>query len=447
MARILLMISLAAASLAAKDRAWQTGTLLDKSLNPYFRTVDGSADKPHESVSYESFAVAVNVRRSTGDVIIDDYVVEGADTVYLAEGTRFKTFKAAHLSLSLPLTYAVEKNKLYIMDLDKNEYETVILKQLPRKGQKQDDTVAAVEAKPEPAAAPAPPPAKTPAVKAVKAQAKPDPFAGGPAHAPADSVQALVQQAPRTASAAPAPPPQAQPKPEPPVLVAALAPASTPAPKPARKVEAPKVEATVTTPPAKPAPTPKPDPKVEAVVSTPQAKPAPTPKPDPKPAPAKAEAVAKPVKPEPAAKPEPTVSARTSSKDRAWQSGQLLSILNNSYFFNVTYSSDTDGSTWPFVQGSDGRYTVNGQIANPTASLYTYDNYVIESQFCVYLVQRMRPKAAPMVRLPGTKALKFAVEKSKLWVLDEDNIEYETKVVKLVQKDAIVDPLTRAAAR
>ena len=51
------------------------------------------------------------------------------------------------------------------------------------------------------------------------------------------------------------------------------------------------------------------------------------------------------------------------------------------------------------------------------------------------------------MRLPGTQALKFAVEKNKLWVLDEENIEYETKVVKLVQKDAIVDPLTRAAAR
>jgi hypothetical protein len=135
------------------------------------------------------------------------------------------------------------------------------------------------------------------------------------------------------------------------------------------------------------------------------------------------------------------------SKDRAWQSGQLLSIVNNSYFFNVTYSSDSDGSAWPFVQGSDGRYTVNGQIGNPTTSLYTYDNYLIESQFCVYLVQRMRPKTAPTVRLPGTKALKFAVEKTKLWVLDDENIEYETKVVKLVQKDAIVDPLTRAAAR
>ena len=139
--------------------------------------------------------------------------------------------------------------------------------------------------------------------------------------------------------------------------------------------------------------------------------------------------------------------ARASSKDRAWQGGHLLSIVDNRYFFNVTFTSDSDGSGWPFVQGSDGRYTVTGQIGIPTNSPYTYDNYVIETQFCVYLVQRMRPKTSMPARLPGTSALKFAVEKSKLWVLDEENIEYETKVVKLVQKDAIVDPLTRAAAR
>jgi hypothetical protein len=197
------------------------------------------------------------------------------------------------------------------------------------------------------------------------------------------------------------------------------------------------VEAAVTKPAAKPvsglatpkdpkpAQDPKPAPKVEAAVTKPTEKPAPPPKPE---------------------NPKPETS-RATLKDRAWQSGQLLSVVSNKFFFNVTYSSDSEGSAWPFTQGSDGRYTVNGQIANPTSSLYTYDNYVIESQFVVYLVQRMRPKSSPTVRLPGTQALKFAVEKNKLWVMDEQDIEYETKVVKLVQKDSIVDPLTRAAAR
>ena len=72
---------------------------------------------------------------------------------------------------------------------------------------------------------------------------------------------------------------------------------------------------------------------------------------------------------------------------------------------------------------------------------------MIESQFVAYLVQRMRPKTSPPVRFPGTKPLKFAVEKNKMWMIDDQGIEYETKVIKLIQKDAIVDPLARAAAR
>ena len=70
-------------------------------------------------------------------------------------------------------------------------------------------------------------------------------------------------------------------------------------------------------------------------------------------------------------------------------------------------------------------------------SAYTYDNYVIESQFCAYLVQRWRARTAPVARFPGATALRFAVEKSKLYVLDEDGKEYETRIIRLIQRDAI----------
>ncbi len=394
MARFLLILSMAAASLAAKDRAWLIGQMLDKTLNPYLKAVDSGSGDPKAGADTNVFgiAVAVNVHHSLGDVIYDDYVIEGEDTVYMVETTRFKNTKAAHLSLSRPLSYAVEKNKLWIKDLDKDEYETVILKQVPKTPGGPATTLASVDPKPAPAAAkPNPPPAPAPApakVAAPKAQPKLDPFALASAQAPAQ-----------------------------------------PTPSPVAAVQSPAVSQLVTTQ--------QPQPVVQ-----------PKPQPPPKPAPKVEAAVAKPVeKPAPAAKPESQTVVRASSKDRAWQSGQLLSVVNNTYFFNVTFSSDSEGTGWPFVQGSDGRFTVNGQIGVPTNNPYTYDNYVIESPFVVYLVQRMRPKTSPAVRLPGAKALKFAVEKNKLWVLDEENVEYETKVVKLVQKDAIVDPLTRAAAR
>jgi hypothetical protein len=388
MVRTLSILCLAAFSLSAKDRAWQSGTVLDKTLNPYIRAVE-TGGKSRDMISMNgSTAVGVNVHASDGDVAYDNFVIEGTDKVYLVELSRLKSFKAPHVSLSRPLNFAVEKDKLWIRDLDNTEYETRVLKQIDKPG------VAVASASPAPAA--------PTAVEQVKP-------------APAKAEQAKVQ---------PAKVEQAKPE--------------------QTKVEAAKVE--------KPKPS-KPD-SVFATAALPKEDNNP---PKPKPVTTAANIAAPPVaapapaavisqKPQPEPKPEAPV-ARVSAKDRAWQSGKLLSVANNNYFFNVTYSSDTDGSYWPFVQGSDGRYTVNGQIGIATRSAYTYDNYVVESPFVAYLVQRMRPKTSPPVRLPGAAALKFAVEKSKMWVLDEEGKEYETRIVKLIQKDAIVDPLARASAK
>ena len=197
--------------------------------------------------------------------------------------------------------------------------------------------------------------------------------------------QVVAQVAPQDVPKAPV---AAQPEPQPAaVAVAVKIPEPAPAPAPA----------------VKPAPAPKPEPVVVAKVQKPEpvaARPAPPP-----PAP-----VAKP-KPEP--KPQPVVEAAAPRPN--------------------------------MVQGSDGRFSLASEPKS-YASNSTFDNYVIESQFCAYLVQRWRPKTSPMARFPGTTALKFAVDKSKLFVLDEDGKEYETKIVKLVQREA-VDTQTRIVSR
>lgn len=372
------------AALTAKDRAWQAGQLLDKAHNPYFRTVaaEGKEEPAVSGSSGSSFtssdngALAIASRASDGNVSYENYVIAGADTVYLVEFAHFKTFPAANLSIAKPFSFAVEKNKLIILDLDHREFETSIVKQTSKQG-----TAVATAG----AATVAPPAVQKAEVK------KETPKADKPKQQPAKPDNLFATAALSKQDAAP---PQA--------------------PKPQQTTPAAKA-------PAQPV----------AVASTVK----PTPKPDPVP----------PVKPA-VAKPEGPV-ARATTKDRAWQSGHLLSVANNNYFFNVTYTSDAEGSSWPFSQGSDGRFTVTGQIAGNTDSAYTYDNYVLESEFVAYLVQRMRPKTSPAARLPGTKPLKFAVEKNKLWVLDDNGIEYETKVIKLIQKDSIVDPTARAAAR
>jgi hypothetical protein len=397
----LLILCLAASTLAAKNRAWQTGQLLDKATNPYFHTLPTAKDGGAVGAGSATFVAGDNgmlasAPKTSGDVIYENYVVQGPDTVYLVEFARFKTFPEANVSLSKPISFAIEKNKLFILDLDRHEFETTILKQVDRQG----TTVAGTL------------PAPVPAVKTEQAkteQAKVEqPKVDKPKPQPAKPDDLFVRAAlSKDDLNPPKPKPEVKPVAKPdPKLEASLA-------KPATKPE-PKVEP----PPAKPAP--KPEPKVQAAVTKPA--------------------------PKPEVKPEGPV-VRASTKDRAWQSGQLLSVANNNYFFNVTYSSDLEGSAWPFSQGSDGRLTVTGQIAANTESPYTYDNYVIESPFVAYLVQRMRPKTSPAVRFPGTKPLKFAVDRGKMWIIDEQGIEYETKVIKLVQKDAIVDPLTRAASR
>lgn len=408
----------APAALSAKDRAWQTGQLLDKSLNPYFRTVASGGPTGVSSDGGVSFgagdngALAIKPHAAEGDLSYDNYVIAGQDTVYLVEFAHFKSFPVANLSIAKPFSFAVEKNKLIILDLDHREFETSIVKQTPKQG-----TAVASAAAPVPQEAkPAAQEAKKEAAKAEKPKAaqepKPKPQSSKPDNVFATAALSSQDAAPPKPKPSPAP---AQP----------AAPSATSQAQPQQQPVKPVVVASV----SKPAP--KPDP-------APAAKPAPKPEPKAEPKP---EAVSK-----PAPRQEGPV-ARASTKDRAWQAGHLLSVANNNYFFNVTYTSDTEGTAWPFSQGSDGRYTVTGQIAADTSSFYTYDNYVIESEFVAYLVQRMRPKTSPPVRLPGTKPLKFAVEKTKLWVLDENGIEYETKVIKLIQKDSIVDPTARAAAR
>ena len=204
--------------------------------------------------------------------------------------------------------------------------------------------------------------------------------------------------------------------------------------------------------PAEPAPEPKPAPKQEPPVAKPE--PPAVVKPAPVQVPvvvAKAEVkeipvVVKQPKPEPPVKPD---SAVNTLKDRPWQSGQLLSTASNRFFANIAYTTETDAATWTFALGSDSKFTAFIHTAAPDNSPYVYDNYVIESEFCGYLVQRTRSRTVPPARFQGTKPLKFAIEKTKIWIIDEEGKEYEAKIVKQIQKDPEGDAQTpvRTAVR
>jgi hypothetical protein len=333
---------------------------------------------------------SVNTPGTNLAAVYDTFMFESPDAAYLAQVARLRSSRPAHLSPISPVKLAVDKNKLWFVDQDGVEFEAKILKQVQKQGtQPAPVSQVAQQAAPNPPVPPQPAPKPT-----VVAAVKP-----APAPKPEPVAVAKVQK------------PEAAPKPE-------------PAPKPAAAA-APKAE------PVTVAKLQKPDP----VVARPAPAPAPVATPKPKPEP----------KPEPKTEPTADAAAPRPIKDRAWQSGQLLSTVSNQYFVNVSYTTESEGSTWNMSQGSDGRLTLVS-LPKTYATNSTYDNYVIESQFCAYLVQRWRPKTAPMVRFPGTTPLKFAVDKNKVYVLDEDGKEYETRIVKLVQRDAI-DTHTRIVSR
>jgi hypothetical protein len=406
MARFLVAIALTAVAClaASKDRAWQNGRLVDNRDTRYFSTAEINSGVSKDGVKDQYGGIDYSTN-STGAIatVYQNFMFESADGVYLVQVARLRTARQIRVSAISPVKLAVEKSKLWFVDQEGTEYEAHILKQVlkqPTQVAVQQEApkapvAAQPEAKPAPVAAvkPADPkPAPAPVV------VKTEPAPVKPAPAP------VVQPAPVVIA-------KAVPKPDPVVARPAPAPAPAPAPPPAAAV------------------VPKPAPVVAV----------------------KAEPKPQPVAPKPAPKEEPVAPAHVevagshTVKDRAWQSGQLLSTISNQYFVNVNYTTETDGATWNMVQGDDGRVTLVSQ-AKSYASNSTFDNYVIESQFCAYLVQRWRPKSAPMVRFPGSKPLRFAVEKSKLFVLDDDGKEYETKVVRLVQRDA-VDTHTHVVSR
>ena len=61
----------------------------------------------------------------------------------------------------------------------------------------------------------------------------------------------------------------------------------------------------------------------------------------------------------------------------------------------------------------------------------TYQNYVLESGKYIYLVEeRLRRKWAKPARLVVNAPIKFSVEKRKVYLLEEDGKEHETRVIK-----------------
>ena len=113
------------------------------------------------------------------------------------------------------------------------------------------------------------------------------------------------------------------------------------------------------------------------------------------------------------------------AKDRAWQDGSLLDSVSNKYFPSVERTTDEDKT--PTSR------TFNG--SQLTQAKTVQDHYVVESEEAVYLVERQRFKSAKPADLRPYRPVKFAIEKQKIWMLDEEGKQQEATILKRIEKD------------
>ena len=113
-------------------------------------------------------------------------------------------------------------------------------------------------------------------------------------------------------------------------------------------------------------------------------------------------------------------------KQRAWATGKVLDSQRQRYFAGTVGNGSTSGT----VNGDTGAF--HGQTDDSSTAVYrVVEDFVIEGDEYVYLAQehlRWRWSKAANVTVNGP--VKYAVEKRKLYVMDEDGKEHEMEIVK-----------------
>jgi hypothetical protein len=119
------------------------------------------------------------------------------------------------------------------------------------------------------------------------------------------------------------------------------------------------------------------------------------------------------------------------SKERDWQSAKLLDPDRTHYFAGEHLDATV---ARPELDTSvNTGYTASANTA--AASPAVHDYYIVETQGMVYLAERIRLKASPAPKLAVTRPVKFAVDKNKLYLMNENGEEYQTKIVKQVERE------------
>jgi hypothetical protein len=115
-------------------------------------------------------------------------------------------------------------------------------------------------------------------------------------------------------------------------------------------------------------------------------------------------------------------------KQRDWQTGKVLDTERQRYFTGTVGNSNANGTI--NASGNSATYTGNGSSSS-TAIYRTYETFVIDGDQYVYLAQeRIRFRWSKPANVTVNGPVKYAVEKRKLFVMDEDGKEHEMEIVK-----------------
>ena len=127
----------------------------------------------------------------------------------------------------------------------------------------------------------------------------------------------------------------------------------------------------------------------------------------------------------------PLASWPQSKKARDWQEGVLLSVEKTKELDSTTTTTDTQGKA-----KSGDKYSEQS-TATKTQNYDYYAVYAVQAGNIVYTARQhlMFDFSKPANITLGEK-LKYAVEKDKLYMIDDNGKEFSAKIVKKALKDA-----------
>ena len=133
------------------------------------------------------------------------------------------------------------------------------------------------------------------------------------------------------------------------------------------------------------------------------------------------------------------VDGTGAERQRDWLTGKVLDSQRSRYFAGMINDSSSTGNVE--LNGDSGTY--RGQTNGSQTAVYrVFETFVIEGDQYVYLAQeRLRWRWSKAGNVTVNGPVKYAIEKRKLYVMDEDGKEHEMEMVKKTLRTA--DPRTK----